>query len=183
MKSHVIAILEKPYKVLFKDIVLVYVFLSNRIRFDFWILTTVMLLQAAIELLTVYSIRQLALVTSNAELLKSELPWRFFFEILPSFSKWAYTQEWRSLFLSACYVVLLILIKNIIVWIVMWRTAQLSENISQIIAKEMMYRYLNSNYTWHLSKKNKNALQNMLWRSNLASLLIQQLSSLTCFFY
>lgn len=173
--------LEKPYRLLLQDVIHIYALLNAKARFGIWILTGLMLAQAAMELFTINGIRQLGLVTSNPSGLAQEQPWRALFTHLPDFAHWAAASGERYLFLASCFVALLIALKNSVTWLAMWKTGQVSERISQEVAEEIMRRYLYGEYRWHLSQEGATALQMMLWRNNLSALLIQQLSALTGF--
>lgn len=173
--------LKKAYSLLLQDVVHIYALLNARVRFEIWVLTALMLAQAAMELLTINGIRQLGLVTGNPSGLAEEQPWRALFAHLPDFAHWAAASGERALFLASCFVALLIALKNSVTWLAMWKTGQVSERISQEVAEEIMRRYLYGEYRWHLSREGAAALQMMLWRNNLSALLVQQLSALTGF--
>lgn len=155
--------------------------MDSRLRFAIVLLGFFMLTQAMMELVAINGIRQLGLATSNPNGLAQEQPWRLLFAASPEFAAWAAASAEHYLFLAACFVVLLIALKNTITWLAMCKTGQVSENISLNVAEEIMRRYLFGEYRWHLSNEGNAALQMMLWRNNLAALLVQQLSALTGF--
>lgn len=174
-------IFEKSYRLLLQDIVQCYRLMDRRLRLAIVLLGVFMLAQAMMELVAINGIRQLGLVTTNPNGLAQEQPWRLLFAASPRFAAWAAASAEHYLFLAACFVVLLIALKNVITWFTMWKTGKISETISLNVAEEIMSRYLHSEYRWHLSKEGNAALQMMLWRNNLAALLVQQLSALTGF--
>ncbi|MBD5137548.1 MAG: ABC transporter ATP-binding protein [Lachnospiraceae bacterium] len=172
---------KKIYYIFLQDIVQCYRLLDKQLRLAILLLAFLMLAQAVMELVTINGIRQLGLVTSNPDGLAQEQPWLLLFAISPEFAAWAAASAEHYLFLAACFVVLLIALKNIITWWTMWKTGQVSEAISLNVAEEIMRRYLYGEYRWHLSREASTALQILLWRSNLAALLVQQLTALTGF--
>lgn len=169
------------YELLLKDLVRIYALLDKRMRTAIWILGALMVGQAMMELLTIEGIRQLGMTTSSPESLKDQHPWSELFAVIPRFGEWAAASSVHYLFLAACFVVLLIAVKNAVTWIVMWRTGRDSELISQQIAMEIMRRYLYEEYRWHLSSAGNDAMHMMINRQQLASLLVQQISALTGF--
>lgn len=176
------SLLARPYRLLLKDIVKIFGLLPSRARLGVIAVGLLMLGQAAMELITINGIRQLALVTSRPEGLAQEIPWRWIFGGFPGFASWAAASPERYLLLSAFFVALLVGLKNAIIWLTMWRTGQVSERMSRDVALEIMRRYLFGSYRWHLSSEGEATLQMMLWRSHLSTLLMQQLSALTGFF-
>lgn len=171
----------KIYRLLLLDIVQCYRLMDAEMRRAVWWLGLMMLAQAMMELVTIEGIRQLGVATSNQSGLADEFPWKWLFGEFPALGAWASVAATRCMFLAACFVALLIAIKNAITWLAMWNTCKVSEHISFSIAEEIMRRYLYGEYRWHLSSEGNAALQMMLWRNNLASLLVQQLSALTGF--
>ena len=59
-------------------------------------------------------------------------------------------------------------------------TVHLSERVSIDIGREIIHKFLYNNYTWHLSSSSTTTFQCMQWRSQLASMLISQLSMYSC---
>lgn len=169
------------YELLLKDLVRIYALLDKRMRTAILVLGGLMMCQAMMELLTIEGIRQLGLATSNPESLQYQHPWLELFGVMPGFGEWAAASSVHYLFLAACFVVVLIGVKNAITWVVMWRTGRDSELISQQIAMEIMRRYLYEEYSWHLSSAGNDAMHMMLNRQQLASLLVQQITALTGF--
>lgn len=175
-------LLESPYRLLLQDIVRIFGLLPPAGRLGVIAVAGLMLLQAAMELLTINGIRQLGMVTSSPAGLARELPWRWLFGLWPDFGAWAAASPERYLLLSALFVALLVGLKNTIIWLTMWKTGKVSERISLDVALEIMRRFLYGEYRWHLSSEGDATLQMMLWRNQLSALLMQQLSALTGFF-
>lgn len=174
-------LIERPYNLLLRDVVRIFKLLQTKQRIAILALSGLMLLQAVMELLTITGIRQLGMATTDPQSISSEYPWRALFAIMPDFAAWAAGSSVRYLLLAACFVTLLIGLKNAVIWLVMRGTAQVSEGISLEVAAEIMHRFLYGEYRWHLSSESGAALQMLLWRNNLANLLVQQLSALTGF--
>lgn len=175
-------ILQKPYRLLLRDIIKIFGLLPPQGRMGVILVGALMLAQACMELATINGIRQLGMVTARPGGLADEIPWRWLFSFWPGFGEWAAASPERYLLLAAVFVALLVGLKNATIWFTMWKTSKVSENISLDVAVEILRRFLYAGYRWHLSNEGKAALQVMLWRSHLSSLLMQQLSAVTGFF-
>lgn len=181
MQDAFLKLLIRPYNLLLRDVLKVYQLLDSKIRIKIWIVAFFMLLQAGAELTMIKAIQQLGIATSNPQGIALEPPYRSLFANIPDFALWAETDPSRYLLIAAASVAVIVVIKNTITYITMHQTAKTSETISLSVATEIIQRYLYSPYLWHLSGKASQTLQIMLWRNDLASLLIQQLSAITGF--
>ena len=175
------ALVERPYRLLLKDVITIYMLLSHKLRRAIILLIVLMFCQATAELLMIMSIRHLGLAPSNPSALAAEFPYFLMFSFSPALKEWASQAPERYLLLAAAMVAFFVCLKNTITYFTMRNTSRTSENVSLSIGTEMMERYLYSDYRWHLSKASGQALQMLLWRGTLATLLVQQLSAITGF--
>ncbi len=177
--------LKKPYNLLIRDIKDIYRLLPFKLRIGILVLFLFMSLQATMELMTILVMTQLGLAMGNPTQLQQEFPYNILFPSFPELLAWIHQRKTNALFFVSLLIVLSTIIKNIVTAITMSYTAQISEKISYTIGSEMMERYLYSDYRWHISKASGTALQMMMWRSSISSLLVSQLSAiagfLTCF--
>lgn len=172
-------ILSIIYRLLFKDIVDLFLVLPFPLRRGMIVLAILMFCQAGSELLMILSIRSLGIAPANPAAIASEFPYNFVFFLNPDLFSWASAVPVRFLFLATIFVGFCVILKNLITGWTMRDTAFLSERVSLSIGQELMHLYLNSEYRWHISRASEKALQMMLWRPAVASLLVQQLSALT----
>lgn len=84
----------------------------------------------------------------------------------------------RLFALCACMVPIgLIVLKNALSALVAWRSSMLAERVAARVGLNIMERFLNMPYDWHLSSQNSRAMTAMQWRFNLGQMLLQILTA------
>ncbi|MBQ4133199.1 MAG: ABC transporter ATP-binding protein, partial [Desulfovibrionaceae bacterium] len=132
-------------------------------------------LQTALELLFILSLTWMGAALTDPEGLRSHLLFKGFFFCIPSLEP--VMQDSRYLLLLAGSMVISIsLLKNAVNYFTAKSTALFSEHISINVGAEIMSRFLYRDYTWHLSSESASTFQRMMWRGNLAHMLISLLS-------
>ncbi len=84
----------------------------------------------------------------------------------------------RLFVLCTCLVPIgLIVLKNALSALVAWRSSMLAERVAAHVGLNIMERFLNMPYDWHLSSQNSRAMTAMQWRFNLGQMLLQILTA------
>ncbi len=134
-----------------------------------------MVVQAFLELSFIVTLTWMGTVLTDPEGVRANPVFRGLFFCFPGLEEW--TRDPRSLLLPAGMIVVAAsLLKNSIGYVAAKSTALFGEHISIKIGAEIMCRFLHRDYTWHLSPESGLTFQRMMWRSHLASMLINLLS-------
>lgn len=148
-------------------------------RMKAYILFIFQAMQAATELFFVLTLSYMAQALTTPEALNATFAFRAMYFFSPTLRAWG--QEPRYLVLIAgALVVIVSIAKSLTSYLVAKATVLLGERISIDIGTEIMERFLHSDYAWHLSSESSVTFQRMLWRGNLATMLVNQLSMYAC---
>ena len=134
-----------------------------------------MAMEALFELFFIFTITFMGTALTAPETLRAQPLFRGIFFCFPSIEP--VMRDPRYLLLLAGGVVVAnSLLKNAVCFFTAKYTALFSEQISINIGAEIMSRFLYRDYTWHLSAESSTTFQRMLWRRDLATMLISLLS-------
>lgn len=173
--------LKRIYNLLLRDICTAYILLPRNLRLMIWGIFLLMLGQAAMELITILSIAGIGKIMSNPQTASATFPYQILFSIFPQLSGWIQTSQRNFIFFAAIILMFIVAGKNLVTYFACRETNNVGERISAFIGFELMQRFLYSDYRWHISTASNKALQIMMWRNNLANMLVAQLAALTGF--
>ncbi len=176
---HPVKFLRSAYQLLFKDICDLFRLLPPGLKRGMLLLVVLMFCQAAAELLMIMSIRHLGMAPADPAGLATQFPYDIIFACSPELHDWSMLVPTRFLLIATIVLGFFVVLKNVVTGLCMQYTGSVSEKVSLSIGREMMQRFLYSEYRWHLSSKSGEALQMLMWRNSVANLLVQQLSALT----
>lgn len=159
----------------FYDFTCIYRILPRRLRVRTFELFFLMLVASLLELALVYAMAGLGMTLTNPDGVRYNFIYRAVFALSPELGNWCIDSR-HMLVVAGCGVIVASLCKNCVMSLSMYRMSALSEDISINIGQEIMERYLYRNYAWHLSSKSSCIFQSMLWRNNMAIMLINLLS-------
>lgn len=153
--------------------------ISPASRIKTYCLFLLMALQSALELFFILSLTWLGTALTAPQSLSSNYIFRGLFFLFPQLGMWGENPRYLLL-IAGCFVVIVSSIKNLFCYITAKMTIHLSERLSIDIGREIIHKFLYNNYVWHLSSNSSATFQCMQWRSQLASMLISQLSMYSC---
>lgn len=157
------------------DFIRVLKILHRRERIKTGILFCAMALQTAFELLFILTLTYMATALTAPDSVRDNIIFKSIFYCIPYLKSATADQRYLVLF-SGFIVVIISVIKNILNYITAHTTALFSENISISVGTEIMSRFLYQDYAWHLSSESALTFQRMMWRTNIASMLVSLLS-------
>lgn len=157
----------------------IYKVISRQNRYKAGLVLLLMLLHSFLELVFILSLSYMAAVVADPEVARNSLAFRICYRLFPALQNLPHTPE-HLLLVAGSIVVFFAFLKNGVAYLTARGAAVLSEYIALDIGKEIFYRFLHSDYAWHLSQKNEVFFRNMQWRKNIAFLLLHKLSMYTC---
>ncbi len=129
-----------------------------------------------IELTSIMALTGFFAVLNMPERFIGSGPARTLLELFPALGP-AFADR-RLFVLCACMVpIVLILLKNLLSALVAWRSSMLAERVAGHVGMNIMERFLNMPYDWHLSSQSSRAMTAMQWRFNLGQMLLQILTA------
>lgn len=122
--------------------------------------------QSFLELLFILSLTWLGMAITCPADLRNLILYKILFYIIPYLS--TYTENSLNLLMMTSIIVVIICaIKNIFNFFCTKSIVLLSEHISCFISDQILKKYLNMDYAWHLSAKGRGVFQAMMWRANV----------------
>ena len=115
----------------------------------------------------------------NPDVVKNIPVIQFILRLSHSLYSWVNSAPTHFLIFISAVVSICMILKNMVSMAVSRLTACTAEATSLHVAREIMQRYLSSEYVWHLSKESEQVFQKLLWRGYLSSLLVVTLSMYT----
>lgn len=171
--------MKKVFSPLFADFWRILSTISPRNRTKTYLLFLLMALQSALELFFILTLTYLGAALTSPTMLNENYIFKGLYFLSPQLKAWGQNPRYLLL-IAGCIVVTASALKNIVSYIAGRTTIRLSERVSIDLGEEIMQRFLYSNYMWHLSAESSSAFQCMQWRSQLALMLISQLSMYAC---
>lgn len=150
---------------------------DNRVKT--YCLFSFMGLQSALELFFILSLTWLGTALTAPQSLSFNYIFRGLFFLFPQLGRWSENSRYLLLIVG-CLVVIISIFKNLSCYVTAKMTVHLSERVSIDIGSEIIHKFLYNDYTWHLSSSSAATFQCMQWRSQLANMLISQLSMYSC---
>ncbi len=156
--------------------------LNNRLRWCFWGILALQIALAAAEALSILVIAFFTLTVSAPEKAMHNGVVQELLSLSPSLREVCQSTQNFIIFVSILMVVFII-IKNAITVTVLYCSHLFAENVSLIIVRETIRRFLAKDYFWHLSPESKDVLFRMSNRSQLSIMnvqLLQLYSNIIC---
>lgn len=169
----------KILDVFFKDFSEIFFLLNKTLKTKTAWLFFLLVGQAASELLFIYALSLLTMAFADVDSLLNMFPFPQIMRASNSFALLADTPQYFIL-VSGVVVIFASAFKNLLSFVAARTTALLAENISIYIGTDIMSRYLYRDYSWHLGEESTKTYQSLLWRGNLAMLLIDCVSMYAC---
>jgi ABC-type multidrug transport system fused ATPase/permease subunit len=162
-------------RALFEDFIRVFSVLDRHEKFKTFRLFLLLGLQILLELFFILALTYIGTALTNSDVLRASFVFKSIFFVFPWLDSWVIEPR-RFVFLAGIVVAITSVCKNIVNYLTSKYTILLGEGISIKIGAEIMSRFLYRDYTWHLSPESGDTFQRMMWRNNLASMLISLLS-------
>lgn len=129
-----------------------------------------------IELASIMALTGFFAVLNMSERFINSGPARTLLELCPALGP--VFADPRLFVLCACLVPIgLIVLKNALSALVTWRSSMLAERVAAHVGLNIMARFLNMPYDWHLSSQSSRAMTAMARRFNLGQMLLQILTA------
>ena len=167
-KENIYSLIKRIYKVI-----------SIKNRYKAGLVLLLMLMHSLLELVFILALSYMAAAVADPAVARNSLAFRVCYRLFPALQSLPHTPEYLLL-LAGGMVVFCACLKNSVAYLAARSAALLSEHIALDVGKEIFYRFLHSDYAWHLSQKNEFFFRNMQWRRNIAFLLLHKLSMYTC---
>lgn len=167
-KENIYSLIKRIYKVI-----------SIKNRYKTGLVLLLMLMHSLLELVFILALSYMAAAVADPAVARNSLAFRVCYRLFPALQSLPHTPEYLLL-LAGGMVVFCACLKNSVAYLAARSAALLSEHIALDVGKEIFYRFLHSDYAWHLSQKNEFFFRNMQWRRNIAFLLLHKLSMYTC---
>ena len=157
----------------------IFAILPSMLRRVFVFLFFMMLLQAFFELSGIILFTYMGQALGSPDAVKNIPVIQLILRSSHSLQEWTNSAPTHFLIFMSAVVSICMILKNMVSMAVGRLTARTAEATSLHVAREIMLRYLSSEYVWHLSKESGQVFQKLLWRGYLSSLLVVTLSMYT----
>lgn len=164
------------FQLLFGNLKRIYAVLPSELQRRIVRLLLGMTFLGIIELASIMALTGFFAVLNMPERFINSGPARTLLELCPALGP--VFADPRLFVLCTCLVPIgLIVLKNAFSALVAWRSSMLAERVAAHVGLNIMERFLNMPYDWHLSSQNSRAMTAMQWRFNLGQMLLQILTA------
>ncbi|MDD6182003.1 MAG: ABC transporter ATP-binding protein [Desulfovibrionaceae bacterium] len=158
-------------KNIFADFIRIFDILPYHDKIKTALLFGLMVLQTCLELFFILTLTYMGTALTDPDGLREKLIFQFIFTCFPVLQEWTHDSRYFVL-LAGLIVVIVSVLKNIISYYTSRETSLVSQRLSITIGSEIMSRFLYRDYAWHLTTESAMTFQRMMWRGDLADMLI-----------